>query len=289
MGGQNVDVWPAFGPMSSNETTGGRLRVAAVSYLNTLPFLYGLEQTCGAEVVDLQLAVPSQCATPLRQGLVDVALVPVATLPELGDVEPITTFCIGANGPVRTVCLCANEPVERIRRIYLDPDSRTSVALVQHLAPAHWGIEPDYAPFQAGGILPPLREGEAVLMIGDKVFTHGDSFSYRYDLAEAWYAYSGLPFVFAVWVAPKSVASSLSARLEPSLAWGVSHIAEALEAHPPAPHIGREAAYDYLTRCIDYRLDGDKRFAMRLFLQLLRNGQVLVERDVHDTDSDDGQ
>ena len=243
------------------------VRVSAVSYLNTVPFVYGLRVRLAA--AELLLDTPSGNAEAFLRGEADVALVPVGALPLLdeaaaGDYEIVTDYCLGARGPVRTVVVVCDGPIAEVKKIYLDPDSRTSVLLTRHLCGALWGIEPEFEPLIDLGKLENPQKGEAFLLIGDKVFGYEGRFGYSYDLAREWRALTGLPFVFAVWVARTGVPLSHLAALEKALRYGVEHIPEALAA---SSHATRPYALEYLTGNIDYTLDAPKRRALSLFLK----------------------
>lgn len=289
------------------------VRITAVSYLNTLPFIYGIEQQVAVsvsashngvraetgllragETIDLALRIPALCAADAIQGVADIALVPVAAIPQIpgfsidtvltisephaseGPFAPriITDFCIGAEGPVETVVLLSDTPLHDIHRIYLDSHSRTSVQLVRVLAQEHWHINPQWveasecASMAADGKIQ-LQPSEAMVAIGDKVFSlkAAHDYAYCYDLAAEWQAMTdGLPFAFAAWVACTAAGWEYAPTLNEALAYGVNHIADSITR---TVHRSRDFeftnAYRYLTQSIKFRLDAPKRQAMRLF------------------------
>ena len=118
-------------------------RIAAVSYLNTIPFIYGIEHE-GNLRAELLLSPPSLCAKNFAEHKADIALVPAAAVPSLADAQVVTEYCIGAAGPVRTVVLLSNEPIEKARRVFLDAHSLTSVQLAGYLLAKHWKVTPEY-------------------------------------------------------------------------------------------------------------------------------------------------
>ena len=123
-----------------------RTRIVAVSYLNTIPYIYGITRAGGSLREGLLLCPPRLCAEALRTGEANVGLIPVAAIPEIPDLQIITPFCIGASGPVRTVVLASDYPVEELDTIWLDSHSRTSVRLARILAAEKWGIAPQWRP-----------------------------------------------------------------------------------------------------------------------------------------------
>src|SRR5262245_24497557 len=121
-----------------------KIKVSAVSYLNSKPFIYGLEHSEVKNEIDLQLDVPSTCAAKLFEDKVDLGLVPVAVLPDLDEYHIITDYCIGADGEVGSVLLLSEVPLNEIKTILLDYQSMTSVVLVQILADKFWKIQPSW-------------------------------------------------------------------------------------------------------------------------------------------------
>ena len=119
------------------------LKISAVSYLNTVPFIHGLKQSVLIHSIGLQLDYPSICADKLINGIVDLALVPVAVIPKLLQAHIISDYCIGANGAVDTVCLYSDVPITEIESIALDYQSRTSVALLKILLKEYWQLNPE--------------------------------------------------------------------------------------------------------------------------------------------------
>ena len=115
-----------------------KIRVSAISYLNSIPFVYGLENSPLQSEIELSLDIPSECAKKLLENKVDIGLVPVAIIPQLKFSEIIGPYCIGANGPVESVCLFSQVPLNDIEEIQLDFHSKTSVQLVQLLSKKYW-------------------------------------------------------------------------------------------------------------------------------------------------------
>ncbi len=242
-----------------------RGRIAAVSYLNTVPLIYGIERAQALHAA-LLLSPPAGCADAFDSHKADIALVPVGALSQITDYSIITSFCIGASRAVRTVVLITDEPLENIRRIFLDPHSRTSALLVQVLCRHHWGISPRFEPLTDYEMVDSPAPGDAYMLIGDKVFDYEARFAFVHDLAGEWISMTGLPFVFAVWVARQKVPPSVVADLEAALEYGTGHIREAIDHYG---HSGKPYAFDYLTHNIDYRFDAPKRQALTLFQNLL--------------------
>lgn len=221
----------------------------------------------------LLLSPPAGCTENFNSRKADIALVPVGGLEAIQDkdFDIVTSWCIGASGPVRTVVMVSDVPPGRIRRIWLDSHSMTSVRLARLLAAERWKISPEYVDLQDFGVLENPAPGDAFVLIGDKVFENEGRFRYTWDLAEEWQKHTGLPFVFAVWVARKDVPAEEIDALEDALTMGVERVYEAILESDFAD---RPYAYDYLTRNIDYFFDGPKRRALEKFQNTGKNLKI---------------
>ena len=246
-----------------------QLKITAVSYLNTFPFVNGIMNSGLLENFRLDLDVPSVCAEKLKSGAADIALVPVGAIPDIPQAEIITDFCIGAVSKVKTVLLLSQKPLDRITRIYLDNDSRTSVALVKVLASQYWKISPEWVPLKPGQSADATAY-ESIVAIGDKTFGLQGKFNYVYDLAEEWINCTSLPFVFAVWLAKKKLPAPVIRSLNNALAYGVNHREESLQ-FLTGKHPSQAECLSYLENNISYEFDEKKREGMRLFLVYLRD------------------
>ncbi len=228
------------------------VRIAATSYLNTIPFIYGIKSAFTAPY-ELLLSPPKDCAQTFKSNLAYIALVPIAALGSLEDCKIITPYCLGASSSVRTVALMSSTPAENIKRISLDNESLTSVNLVKILCQHLWHISPEYCCD---------KDADAHLFIGDKVFEHEGKYPYSYDLADAWRSLYSLPFVFAVWVAREGVSPQTIENLSSALSFGLKNIDKAINHFG---HEGKPYSLEYLTKNIDYIFDDDKRKALKLF------------------------
>src|SRR5512133_1902072 len=117
-------------------------KISAVSYANTLPFVYGLTRCPEIPVMELSFDFPARCAEKVLQNEADIGLIPVAVIPKLKYYEILPGYCLGATGRVRTVLLISTVPLLRIEKVILDYQSRTSVNLARLLARDYWNIQP---------------------------------------------------------------------------------------------------------------------------------------------------
>jgi len=241
------------------------LKISAVSYLNTIPFVHGLKQSELIKIIDLQLDYPSICAEKLINGIVDLALVPVAVIPKLKEAHIISDYCIGANGAVDTVCLYSDVPIEEIESIVLDYQSRTSVALLKILLNEYWQLNPELKKANVG-FEENIKGNHAALVIGDRAFALNTKYAYIYDLSAIWKEMTGLPFVFAAWVANKKLPQDFIVSFNKALEKGLSNIDKALalegDSYPNCKN-----PEDYLNNKISYNLDVEKQKGMELFLR----------------------
>src|SRR5215467_8843515 len=118
----------------------GKIKIAAVTYLNTKPFVYGIHQSGLSKEVELILDYPAGIAEELQNGNADVALLPVAVIPEIQNAEIVTDYCIGCDGTVSSVCLYSDVPIEEAKEIFFDYQSRTSVELAKILLNDFWKL-----------------------------------------------------------------------------------------------------------------------------------------------------
>ncbi len=234
-----------------------KIRVSAVSYLNTKPFLYGLERSSLLQNMDLQLDIPSDCAAKLMDGRVDIGLIPVAVLPMLAFYEILSDYCIGANGEVNSVFLLSNLPLNKINTIQLDEHSKTSNLLTRVLASKHWKINPTFS----------YQKSEAKVLIGDRTFGITSSYDNVYDLAEEWKNWTGLPFVFAVWAANKNLPDEFKSSFNRALEDGIIRREELLKTLSDIPNFDKK---DYLLNKISYDFTDDKRKALQFFLEKIK-------------------
>ena len=242
-----------------------KIRLSAVSYLNTKPFIYGLFRGELADEIELNLDIPSECARKLKAGEVDLALTPVAIIPELPQAWVVSDFCIGSTGTVKTVCLFSEKPMQEIKTILLDFHSRTSVALTRILCEQYWHIQPELV-HATEGFEKSISGDTAALIIGDRTIGLHKRYPFIYDLGEAWTSWTGLPFVYAAWVSVKPLHPDFVAKFNRALQSGLDHIPELTKILPTMPGFDVES---YFRENISYELDEAKWLALNRFLGLV--------------------
>jgi chorismate dehydratase len=243
------------------------VKISVVSYLNSKPFIYGLEHSSIINEISLELDIPSVCAQKLIEDKVDIGLIPVAAIPSLTTSYIISDYCIGASGKVDSVMLYSNVPLDQITHILLDYQSRTSVTLTKVLAENFWKITPEW--IKASTDYENNISGTtAAVIIGDRTFGLAGKYEYVYDLAEEWQKFTQLPFVFACWVANKKMDGDFIASFNKALKVGLDARPQLVKEITASGKYKTDIAY-YLTHSIDYTFDEAKKQALELFLSYI--------------------
>lgn len=237
-----------------------KIWVGAVSYLNTKPLIYGFEQGAMHNDVHLVLDYPAKLAERMQKGELDVALLPIAALADLPRAFIFSNYCIGALDKVASVCLFSEVPLEDIEEVYLDYQSRTSVALLKILFKNYW--KKDVKFIQADeNYISKIKGTTAGLIIGDRAFEQLNKFAHIYDLAAEWKLFTGLPFVFAAWVSNKNLQEEFIVSFNKANAIGLEYLDEIIKEQ-------QYPLYDlktYYTQNISYKLNNQKHEAIALY------------------------
>ncbi|WP_367867155.1 menaquinone biosynthetic enzyme MqnA/MqnD family protein [Pedobacter sp. WC2423] len=236
-----------------------KIRISAVAYTNTKPFIYGINHSDVLNQIDLSLDIPSDCAAKLIDGTVDVGLIPVAAIPHVPDANIISDYCIGSVGAVNSVFIFSNVPVSEIRTLRLDSHSRTSNNLAKVLLKFHFKQEVSYT-------TDVNVQTDAIVLIGDRTFGKKGDYAFAYDMGEEWMNFTGLPFVYAAWVANKVIPEAFINEFNTALKNGLAARKELLKTLPVNPVFDLD---DYLMHKLDFELTDKKREALSLFLSYI--------------------
>lgn len=245
-------------------------RVAAVSYLNTVPLVWGFTHSAElAAAFDLRFALPSVCASQVAAGEADIGILPVieTARQKLGFFQGTGIAC---HGPVRTILLISKVPFKDIRTLAVDSGSRTSVMLSRIILAERYGATPVTVEMPAG--LPSmLARADAALIIGDPAL-HIDPATVEYpclDLGGEWVNLTGLPMVFAVWSARKQFITPRGEQaFRDSLRYGLDHMDDIVAEQSPLRRVSPELTRAYLTRHIVFELGERDYEGMRRYLDL---------------------
>jgi len=175
------------------------IHVGAVNYLNTKPLIYRLERR--SRPIRLTLDFPSRLADGLGDGRFDIALIPSVTWFRHPQYSVLSDACIACRGAVLSVKVFFRVPPPEVRCLAVDEGSRTSIVLAQVLLDRRVGVRPTLETLPIGRGLDHCR-ADAILLIGDRaIHAAPDVFHSVWDLGDTWWRWTGLPFVFAMWVA----------------------------------------------------------------------------------------
>jgi chorismate dehydratase len=265
------------------------MRIGAVNYLNSKPLVCGLENA--APSVRVTYDLPSRLADSLAAGRLDVALIPSVEYFRVGGHHIVSDACVGCRGPVLSVKLLFRLPPTEVRSVALDEGSRTSAALTQILLAEQFGVRPRWEKLPIGSGVA-ATSADAVLLIGDRAIAcsaegakdqeeTASEFCEEWDLGERWSAWTGLPFVFAMWIARDGVdLAEVGSLLEAARDRGVADIDAIVEREADAVGIAPELATRYLRENLHFTFGEEERTGLRKFYELCVKHE-LVPRDVN--------
>ena len=256
----------------------GALRIGAVSYLNSKPLIEGLANALPG--ASLWLDVPSRLADELQKGRLDVALIPSVEAFFDPDYVIVSDACVATHGPVLSVKLYSRVPLGEIRTLALDEGSRTSACLTKVILCEQFGVQPkiETLPLHQGT---EATQADAILLIGDRAMhAPEESFHTVWDLGEEWLRWTGLPFVFAMWVARQEAdTDGIEDALSQARDLGLARVCEIAREEAPKLGLTEEVACNYLTKNLHYHLTSAERSGLKLFCELAAQHN-LVKSDV---------
>ncbi len=234
-------------------------RVGSVGYLNAVPLTRGLEE-------QVQFMPPSQLAEKLQRNELDAGLVSVTEVLFSDRYDVLDGIAIASLGEVQSVFLAHKQPLENIREIFCDPASLTSVNLLKVLL-AERGLKPEFKPLTDYKSAP-LQEN--VLLIGDQAieFLRAPHEQTIWDLGQAWFELTKLPFVYAVWALRRGMENSdLPRKLREAKSFGLDTLDHIIASRP---EFDRDFRQDYFTWHIQYHMGADEKRGLAKFIELLR-------------------
>jgi chorismate dehydratase len=257
-----------------------RLRISAISYLNTAPLMWDFEHGSAGRDFEISYTVPSRCAAQLAEGSADIGIIPVAAYASIPGLIVLPGVAIAARRAVRSILLVSRVPAREIRSVALDTSSLTSVALLKVMFARHWKSQPAFA------AMPPdlnqmLSQHDAGLLIGDPALGVDRSRYVTYDLAEEWARLTGKPFVFAVWAVREAALTDaapgvdLAEIFRKSRDHGLDNVPQIAQQWAPRVGLSPPEARAYLTDNIYYYLDAPCLEGLRLFYRYAVQHEVL--------------
>jgi chorismate dehydratase len=250
-------------------------RISASSYSNTAPlvwsFLYG--QNRGRVEIILDTA-PARSAELLAQDRVDAALVPVIAYQFIEGVKLVPGVCVGAREKVRSVCLVTKgEGLEQVKSVSLDVSSKTSVVLTKIIFREFLGFEPAWRDAEPD-LDAMLYASDCALLIGDPALTIDETKYRKFDLAETWHRFTGLGFVFAMWMTRRD---GLDIDFAAARDEGVAHIDEIVSNYETDLTLSREELHAYMSENISYSIDDSMREGLDLYFALAHKQGLIPE------------
>jgi len=259
-----------------------RLRISAISYLNTAPLMWDFERAEAGRQFEISYTLPSSCARALAEGTADIGIIPAAAYSQIPGLVVLPDVAIASRRAVRSILLVSKVPIDKVRSVALDTSSMTSVALTKIIFERWLGggrvfaaMEPDIDKM--------LAEHDAGLLIGDPALKIDCSQYQTLDLAEEWIRWTGKPFVFAFWAVRKAAlaeadpALDLAAVFRESRDHGLEPASLGAIASEWAPRLmlSRDAIRSYLTDNIHYQLDAGCMEGLKLFYRYAADIGVL--------------
>ncbi|MBZ5614140.1 MAG: menaquinone biosynthesis protein [Acidobacteriia bacterium] len=267
-----------------------RLKISAISYLNTAPLLWDFEHAGAGAAVDFDISytIPSACADALRAGTADIGIIPAAAYATVPDLVIVPDVAIAARRAVRSILLVSRIPVdpltvdpltkdqwgEQVRSVALDTSSMTSVALAKILFAKWLGGAREYKPM-APDLDAMLGACDAALLIGDPALQVDRTRYFTLDLAEEWVARTGKSFVFAFWAIRKQAlagrnGAAIAEAFQKSRDRGLSpkNLESIVQEWAPRLGLTVEAVRAYLTHNIHYYLDPPCLEGLALYYRL---------------------
>jgi chorismate dehydratase len=251
-------------------------RLAASSYLNTAPLIWSFKHGARKEEVTLIDALPSSCADLLAGGQIDFGLVPTIEYQRIENVTLVPGVCVGSRQKVRSVVLVSRlNNLKKARTVALDESSRTSATLVRIIFKEFLAVEPEWSN-HSPDLKEMLRVNDAALIIGDPAMTFAREGLRVWDLAALWHDFTGLGFVFAMWIAADKNSSRSSAiDFVQACKEGMAQRNEIFDYYEQILGLPRSELETYLTENITFFLDADLRKGLELYYQLAhKNGLI---------------
>lgn len=247
-----------------------RIRVCAVSYLNTVPLVWGFLKGPQRDIFHLSFSVPSICADRLESGDVDIGIVPCAELDRLGlDFLPDTG--IACRGAVRSILLISRVPFAKVKTLATDVSSRTSVMLARMILAERYGVIPSIAS-HSPDLDAMLAAADAALIIGDPALRIDPATLpfHVLDLGAEWFSLTRLPMVFAVWAgASETLTPVVREAFASSCRYGLDHVDDIVSDAAASHHFPESLVREYLTRYIRFQLGPEELRGLQAYRELV--------------------
>lgn len=251
-----------------------KLRISAISYLNTAPLMWDFEHGPAGSKFDISYTVPSQCAQQLKAGTADIGIIPAAAYATVPDLRILPGVAIASRQAVRSILLVSKVSLDRVKSIAVDTSSLTSVALTKVLFARWWGGGRTFVP-AAPDLKTMLQQHDAALIIGDPALKIDRTRYLAYDLAEEWVRLTGKPFVFAFWAVRRDAITNasdtddLATMFQQSRDHGLEpqNLVQIASEWASKLDLTEQEVSSYLTENIHYHFDAPCLDGLSLFLE----------------------
>jgi len=251
--------------------------VAASTYLNSAPLIWSFLRGPRRDEVRLIDAVPARCATLLSEAEVEVALVPVIEYQRIPHLLVVPDVCVGSKREVRSVVLVSRrDDLKEIRSVALDESSRTSATLVKIIFREFVGHEPTWNTYSPD-LTRMLSENDAALIIGDPGMTFSREGMRVWDMASLWNQYTGLGFVFAMWmVREQTLQHARSVDFRRVCEEGLARVEEIAKEYESVLGLPSAELQHYLQENISFRMDDGMRSGLQLYFELAYKHKLIT-------------
>ncbi|MBI5359243.1 MAG: menaquinone biosynthesis protein [Planctomycetes bacterium] len=259
---------------SKNQT----IKLGCVPYFNAKPLIHGIQHV-NAGNIRLIYAIPSRLAGMISSGKVDAAMMPCVELARHPEFRHLKGMCISSKGEAESVVFWHRQPMEKLKTVYLDPNSMTSNSLLRVILRKKYGLS--NLKFIKKAIAPGSLPAESCgcLMIGDRCLRENlkrhDKTITRMDLGREWHEFTGLPFIFALWIHKKTIRNSVRKQLKDSLQAGLESIHLIAKSESSRLELPLSYCRKYLTRNIRYNLGRDEKKGLKKFLRFVSEDCML--------------
>jgi len=254
-----------------------KLRVGIVNYLNSKPLAWGFMKGHHADKFAPSYHPPALVARLLSQGNLDIGLIPSIEVQRIPELRVLPDLCVAARHEVRSVILISRCPISEVRKVALDQNSRTSVALLRILLRERYGLSPEYL-HERPDAERMLDEADAALLIGDPALKVDRERYLITDLAAEWQELTGLPFVFAVWaVRPGVEIPDLSFYFKSSLRYGLSSLDILVRESAAELELDSSEVRSYLTENLAFFLRSEEIAGLEEFYRRAHQHGLILE------------
>lgn len=252
------------------------LRLGTVSFLNSKPLTYALEEKIIENNINLVATPPAELSAKLHQKELDAALIPVAELLKRKSYSVVPGISISSLGKVDSVILLSKVDIGDIKTVAVDKRSQSSTALLRIILEIFHNLSPVYEPkdCSSGNLEQVFLNGvDCGMLIGDAgleyLYSPPDGYKI-YDLGEIWTEHTGLPFVYAVFAVNNNVSLGDNLRiLQESKSDGLKRLPEIAKIGAVETGLSEEICYNYISEKIRYDLGKEEINGIIKYSELL--------------------